>query len=49
MEKDKRRYILNDLMKSDFITDADCKILLKEYEESGESELEILLCRMKIF
>lgn len=43
MEKDKRRYILNDLMKSDFITDADCKILLKEYEESGESELEILL------
>lgn len=39
MEKDKRKFILDERMQPDFITEQECDMLLKEYEESGKSEL----------
>lgn len=43
MEKDKRKFILDERMQPDFITEQECDMLLKEYEESGKSELNVSL------
>lgn len=43
MEQDKREFIIHTLMRPDFIVDAGRKLLLKEEEESGKSELHVHL------
>lgn len=43
MGKDKRRFIINDLMTPGFIVNKNHEMLLKETEESGKSELKVYL------
>ncbi len=47
MKEDKRKFIIDELMKADFIEESGQKMLLKEYEESGESELNVYLISNK--
>ena len=43
MEKNRRRFIIHELMKPGFITEENQEIVLIESEESGKSELKVRL------